>query len=264
MNLLPAQKRALMSKGYVRLPAVAGRARVDAALRQINRAIGRSSTYGRNEMQSSGADGVWEELSRHPDIESLFFATPVKSIVESLLGKHCIDPDLQRTALLRFPQAHGAVERTAFHIDGFEYGGGAGARAAPPQTHTLAVAVFLSDTRDEEAGGLGLIPQSHRALERHFRAHPEAVEAREMPSIRLAKPVRLRARPGDAYLYHHQVAHSAFAFRNLSPRIICAAVFWVKRVGHDAVWKETLTDLWGEWPGLRALSGSARRGRVRR
>lgn len=250
MNLTIAQKKRILKKGFVLIPGLVAAARVDAARREINRALGRSSSYGKEGPVEAADPDVWPGLQGSPAISSLFHGTPVKALVESLIGKGCIDADLQRTVLIRFPQQASARENTSFHIDGFEYGGGLDARNAPSHSHTIAVAVLLSDTRGEGAASLALIPGSHLRLAEYFRAHPEASRRRGMPELSLGAALSVKGRVGDVVLYHYQVAHSAFAFRNLSPDIHCAAVFWAKHVRHDERWSEAMSDLWLEWPGM--------------
>ncbi|NNN04467.1 MAG: hypothetical protein HKL90_01065 [Elusimicrobia bacterium] len=252
MKFTKAQKTAIRDKGFVRIPGLVSGPQIRRALREINKALGRSSSYGKDGMpREADCQGPWSELKYSPAISGLFLRSAVKAAVESLIGKGRLDADLQRDVLIRFPQEASGHERTSFHIDGFEYGGGLGARNARSHGHTIAAAVLLSDAPRGGMGNLTLIPGSHRVLEKYFQEHPEGVERLEMPSVGLGAPVSVTGMAGDVIFYHYQVAHSAFARKNLSHDIHYAAIFWAKRIGHEERWREALTNIWLEWPGMR-------------
>jgi hypothetical protein len=245
------QKQTMRHAGIVHLRRLVSTKLVEAARRDVNRAIGRSSSYGKEDASSDPQlRTLWPSLAAGPSVSALFYETPVKSIVEDLLGEGSLNEDLPRTVLLRFPQEPSARESTAYHVDGFEYQGGRDARQAPADSHTVAVAVLLTDVPRPMMGNLGLIPKSHHALARYIRARPEAADDRRMPPLALGTPVPVTGRAGDVVIYHHAIAHSAFAFRNLTADIHCAAIFWASRKSHDRLWREALADPWLEWPGM--------------
>jgi hypothetical protein len=75
--------------------------------------------------------------------------------------------------------------------------------------------------------------------------------AEGMPKLPLPTgPHQITGRAGDAVITHHQIVHSAAP--NASPHIRYAAIFRLRHALCEQVGKDAYTDIWREWPGVRA------------
>jgi ectoine hydroxylase-related dioxygenase (phytanoyl-CoA dioxygenase family) len=108
---------------------------------------------------------------------------------------------------------------------------------------------MLNDVHDDWAGNLAVWPGTHRLYEDYFRQHgPEAL-LNGMPPIQMPEPMMVKGNAGDIVMAHYQLAHTAAP--NVSPNVRYAIYFRLRRIHHDAQWKQAMTDIWLEWPGIR-------------
>ena len=242
MRLNPAQQTALVRDGFVPVPAVVPAARVAAALQAINHSIGEGLPP--DQVAVFRSRSFCPELQRAAVVRDLFDETPVRAIVEALLGR--IEPVRSGQIALAFPQMKPPPPPYP-HLDGLHTPTN-GVPAGEVRSFSLLVGVLLSDVTGPGAGNLTVWPGSHRLYESYFRDHGPRSLLEGMPPVPLPAPVEVTGGPGDVVLCHYQLAHAVGA--NTSPHVRYAVYFRVKSRGHDGRRGECLTDLWKEWPGL--------------
>ena len=257
MELTREQKEHLFEQGYVLAPNAVPRDQVNAALRAINHSLGEGMDPAN--MATLRSQSYCPELQQSPVITGLYNDTPVKSAVESLIGPGKVRPITSGQIALRFPIAPGtAPKQPVPHLDGM-YTPTNGVPKGRIMSFTMLVGVALSDVREPFAGNLTVWPGTHRLYERYFQEHgPEALLS-GMPDVPLPEPVHITANAGDAMLCHYGLAHTAAP--NASPHVRYAIYFRAFHVDHTQHWKQAMTDIWMEWPGLLPwLHGQVGRG----
>ena len=247
MELTLEQMQHLFEQGYVLIPGVIPRERVNAALRAINHSLGEGIDPAR--LTTFRAQSYAPELQRDPVITDLYNAMPVKDLVESLIGEGMVRPIGGGQIALRFPIAPGqSPAQPKPHLDGM-YTPTNGVPQGRIASFTMLIGVALSDVSEPFAGNLTVWPRTHHLYEKYFREHgPEAL-LHGMPPVLLPEPVHLTARAGDVMLCHYELAHTAAP--NISPHTRYASYFRASHGNHDQQWKEAMTDIWMEWPGAR-------------
>jgi hypothetical protein len=257
VKLAPAQERALVDEGYLLVPGIVTRERVEAALRVINRSLGEEG-IAKDTLWTMRAQTFCPELVSAPPILDLYRG-PVAALAESALGAGKVRPPATGQIALRFPQdlAPGQAPRDPYpHIDGMP----GPLNGVTPNTifhFTALAAVFLSDVEAPFRGNFTVWPGTHAALARRFAAHGTDELLSGFPPIDLPPARQLRARAGDALLAHYQLAHGAAA--NLGPHVRYAVFFRLFHDAHDPSSAATMLDPWREWEGLdRAALGNAR------
>lgn len=246
MQLREAEKRALRADGYLLVPDLVPRARVEAALRAINHSLGEQG-IPRDQLWTLRAQSFCPELVSAPPILDLYAATPLGALAEAALGAGNLAPPGAGQIALRFPQAIVEPRDPYPHIDGMP-GPLNGVEPGTVHHFTALAAVFLSDVPAPFCGNFTVWPGSHRVLEAHFRVHGTGELLHGFPPVPMPPPRQLQARAGDVLLAHYQLAHGAAA--NLSPYIRYAVFFRLSRRDHDPRSTTTMTDIWREWPGL--------------
>jgi hypothetical protein len=234
-------KRRLRRDGYVQVRRAIPRARLDAALRAINRSLGERGLPP-DRLREMRARSFCPELVSAPEILALYVAGA--GVVSSAIGR-VRAPDRAQIAL-RFPQSEPAPPVP--HIDGMSTPD----NGVPPGTlyhFTALLGVFLSDVAGPSAGNLVVWPGSHTLLEQHFRAHGPAAVADGFPSLALPAPRPLVARAGDIVLAHYALAHGVAS--NLGPNTRYAVFFRLFHHDHEKLGNRALSDLWIEWEGMR-------------
>ena len=120
---------------------------------------------------------------------------------------------------------------------------------------TMLVGIALSEVTTAYAGNLAVWPGTHRDFEKYFSENGTDLMTRgdavEMPPVEMPQPQQMIAQPGDAFLVHYQVAHTAAP--NVSPHPRYAIYFRLRHVDHQDQRVETLTDIWREWDGMREI-----------
>lgn len=254
MKLTADQGRALVDEGYLHLPGLVPRERVDAALAAINRSLGEEG-IAKDALWTMRAQTFCPELVSAPPIVDLYAATPLRAVAEAAIGAGRVRVPSTGQIALRFPQAapEGGPLPPHPHIDGMP--GPLNGVAAGTLYHFTALgAVFLSDVDLPFHGNFTVWPGTHQTLAHHFAAHGTSELLSGFPKIPLPPPRQLRARAGDALLAHYQLAHGVAA--NVGPHIRYAVFFRLSHVDHDPRAPAVLTDLWGEWSGLGKLRDS--------
>ena len=246
MKLTPVQERALVDEGYLLVPGLVSRERVDAALRAINHSLGEEG-IAKDALWTMRAQTFCPELVSAPPILDLYRATGLATLAEAAIGP--VRAPTTGQIALRFPQAlaEGLAPRDPYpHIDGMP----GPLNGVTPNTifHFTALgAVFLNDVEAPFRGNFTVWPGTHAALARHFAAHGTDGLLTGFPPIALPPPRQLRARAGDALLAHYQLAHGAAP--NVGPDVRYAVFFRLFHEAHDAGSTATMLDPWREWEG---------------
>ncbi len=250
MRLNEEQRRALLDDGYLLVPGLVPRARVDAALKAINHSLGEEG-IAKDQIWTLRAQTFCPELAAAPEILDLYRATPAAALAEAAIGAGQIVTPTTGQIALRFPQklAGSANPKLPYpHIDGMP-GPLNGVEAGTLYHFTALAGVFLSDVGAPFEGNFTVWPGSHRALEAYFRAHGTAELVRGFPPIEMPPARQLNARAGDVLLAHYQLAHNAAP--NVGPHVRYAVFFRLAHPNHDPTSTATLVDLWREWEGVR-------------
>ena len=242
MGLGWLQKRRLVRDGYLRVPGLVPRERVDSALALINRSLGERGLPP-DRLKELRARSYCPELVRAPEIQALYAETPARALAEAAIGP--VRPPEEGQIALRFPE--GQPREIFPHIDGM-YTPDNGVPAGTLVHFTALLGVFLSDVPGPQAGNLTVLPGSQRILEAHFRQHGTGALT-NLPPLGPCRPRPLLGRAGDVVLAHYALAHAAAA--NLSPHIRYAVFFRLYHADHERFGTGPLTDLWGQWQGLR-------------
>jgi hypothetical protein len=262
VTLTPAQARALVDEGYLVVPGLVARDRVDAALHAINHSLGEQGV-AKDALWTMRAQTFCPELVSAPPILDLYAATGLRALAEAAIGAGragSVRAPATGQIALRFPQAlaAGAAPRDPHpHIDGMP----GPLNGVTPSTifHFTALGgVFLNDVDEPFRGNFTVWPGTHLTLARHFAAHGTDSLLTGFPPVALPAPRQLRARAGDVLLAHYQLAHGVAA--NLGPHVRYAVFFRLFHDAHDGASTATMTDPWREWEGVRlgnpGLSGS--------
>jgi hypothetical protein len=233
-------KRRLLRDGYVQIRRAVPPARIDAALRAINRSLGERGLPP-DRLREMRARTYCPELISAPEILALYAAAA--GIVTSAVGRVRV-PDQAQIAL-RFPQ--GEPSPPVPHIDGIATADN-GVPAGTLYHFTALLGVFLSDVTGPSAGNLVVWPGSHTILEERFRALGPGAVAGGFPSLALPPPRPLVARAGDIVLAHYALAHGVAP--NLGSHTRYAVFFRLFHQDHEKVGERALSDLWMEWEGM--------------
>lgn len=247
MELSTEQKRHFVEHGYLPLPGIVPRERLDAALRAINASLGANGLD-----PTQGVRTHTPELTGTPPILDLLNATPLWDAAQGLIGRDKVRPVTDGQIALRFPTTQSPTPPHP-HLDGMHVPG----NGVPPgeiYNFTALVGIVLSDLPEPFAGNLTVWPGSHHLYERYFREHDPRSLRDGMPPIELPEPVQITGRAGDAVLCHYQLAHGIAG--NGSPHIRYGCYFRLSHVDHAAMKWNTMTDIWREWAGLRELTAS--------
>jgi hypothetical protein len=229
-------------RGFLLLPQVVPRAVVTAAARAIDELM---------EREPPGADvpgphNYFRAAAQAPEVAALLTGSPAFGLAETLTGTGTLEVPGQVQVALNippFPHRPGM-----HHIDGF-----------PPEpdgrpgTFTMLAGVLMSDQRGQDAGNLWVWPGTHLTHAEYFREHgPEAFfTAGGYPPIKLPEPEQVAGEAGDLLLAHYLLGHNIGG--NTWPAVRRAVYYRVKRAGHDARWREFLTDPWLDYDRVRAV-----------
>ncbi|SEO54600.1 hypothetical protein [Paenibacillus sp. OV219] len=248
MKLTHKQKLSMLNDGYIYVPGVIPKIMVDQAVKHINHAIGEGMPPER--MTTFRAQSYCPDLQDKSPITGLYNDTPVKSLVEDLLGEGMSLPVGGGQIALRFPSLQDPTTVARPHLDGM-YSPHNGVKEGTIGNFTMLVGVLLSPVRDDFAGNFTVWPGTHASYEQYFREHGAESLLGGMPPVALPEPVQTKGEPGDIFLVHYQLAHSVAA--NASPWPRYAIFFRVKHTEHGIDWKAPMTDIWLHWPGIREI-----------
>jgi hypothetical protein len=237
------QRRRLVRDGYLQLPGMVARGRLDAALAVINRSLGERGLPPER-LGEMRARTFCPELVSAPEILALYAETPARALAEAAIGRVRVPGEGQ--IALRFPAAHRRA--VVPHIDGM-YAPDNGVPAGTLMHFTALLGVFLSDVTGPDAGNFTVWPGSHQLLQTHFRQHGTAAISAEFPPLAPLQPRPLEARAGDVVLAHYALAHAASV--NLGPHVRYAVFFRLYHAEHQSAGTRPLTELWSQWDGVR-------------
>ncbi|QHW29860.1 hypothetical protein GZH47_02785 [Paenibacillus rhizovicinus] len=248
MKLTYEQKASMLKNGYIHVPGVIPKLMVDHAIRNINHSVGQGMDPA--QMPIYRAQSFCPELQGLPPITGLFNDTPVKSLVEDLIGEGNVQPAKYGQVALRFPSLQDPPGVARPHLDGM-YSPTNGVKEGTIGNFTMLVGVLLSPVREKHAGNFTVWPGTHTQYETYFREHgPEAL-LNGMPPVDMPEPIQTLGEPGDVFLVHYQLAHSVA--QNASPFPRYAIFFRVSHPEHKQDWKAPMKDIWMHWPGIRSI-----------
>jgi len=256
MILELAAKRRFVDQGFLVVPGVLARERVDDVLHAINHSLGEG--IPREELATYRAQSYCPELQDTELLRDLFDRSPAWECCEDLVGAGKLQPARRFQIALRFPLPQGTPAKpTNCHLDGI----GTGTNGIPAGTYRrffTGIAVFLlSDLPRDKMGNFTVIPGSHRAAAQLFQRRGHEILADGMPPWEefgdLPEPVAVTGRAGDLVIAHHLLLHAAG--QNLSPHIRYAAICRIRHVDVEEFAEEALVEPWHEWPGLREVVG---------
>jgi ectoine hydroxylase-related dioxygenase (phytanoyl-CoA dioxygenase family) len=191
------------------------------------------------------------KIKNAPVITDLFNKTPALALAESVIGEGNIKPVRGAQIALRFPTQQDPPSPPHPHLDGMHTPTN-GVPKGQILNFTMLLGVVLSDVSEPFAGNLAVWPGTHHTYEQYFQEHGWEALLNGMPPVTLPEPEQLTAQAGDVVLCHYQLAHGITP--NLSPHIRYAIYFRLHHVEHEAYGKQTMTDIWLEWPGLREIT----------
>lgn len=264
IRLTPAQKKFFREQGYLHLPRVVPRPRVDAALRVVNAALvgDGCAELCPGDPEPVGMSKAIGALRDAPEINALLRESPLAATAESLLGEIDWQANPRGWLVLRFPQLKRLEQEPRYHIDGVYTADHTSLsdiriRQGTVSTNSMKVTVYLNDVPREDSGNFALYPGSHLLMARHLREKGWETLLDGMPKLDYGRPpVQIRGRAGDAILCHYLLVHDGV--QNLSPHIRYAVFFDLAEKEHNARWKESLVDPWLEWPGLAPKRAGSR------
>jgi Phytanoyl-CoA dioxygenase (PhyH) len=233
------------ARGFLLLPGVVPPDVVDVAGRAIDELIEREPPGE----DARGPVSYFRAAAEVPEVAALFSGSLAFGLAERLTGTGTlVAPGQVQVALNIPPFPH---RPGMHHIDGF-----------PPEpdgrpgTFTMLAGVLMSDQRDPDSGNLWVWPGTHLTHAAYFREHgPEAFfAAGGYPPIALPGPEQVTGQAGDLLLAHYLLGHNIGG--NTSPAVRRAVYYRVKRAGHDACWREFLTNPWLDYDAVRAITAS--------
>ena len=252
MPLTSSQIRDFQRDGFLHLPGAVPGELISHAVQTINHKVG----------QGVPADELrqWQQQSFFPELQSqnvvtdLFNASGLRENLQQLMGENNVAPAKSAQLALRFPREPGAkIHAPGPHIDGVHTPNN-GVPKGTLASFSALVGVFLSDVAGENAGNFTVWPGSHLRMQDYFRQHgiESLLHESKAAPIEAGEPHQIRATAGDAVIAHYQLLHGVAP--NSAPWPRYATFFRVKHPDHEAHKLECLTDLWREWPGVRAVN----------
>jgi len=252
VDLTPKQKREFYELGYIALRGAIPRIMVDAARQVINHSLG-SEGMNKDDLPTFRAQSYCRDAQRHPAITNLFNRSPILPILESMFGEGNVMPAGAAQIALRFPgPLYSVPGEPGGHLDGLGSGSNGMERGVYRRGFTALAVCLLSDLPTTYSGNFTVWPRSHTFFESYFREHGHEVLAEGMPRVELPEPpLQITGEPGDVVLTHHQLVHTAAP--NGSCNIRYAAIFRARHKDYEEVGLDAYTDIWREWPGIRAV-----------
>jgi phytanoyl-CoA dioxygenase PhyH len=229
--------------GSLVVPAVVRDDAVDGLNAEVDRLVAASPPPAGH----VGQHFYWLRPPDAPALFSVFHETPIASLARALVepGELEIAFDQAQVALNIPPFSHRPGRP---HLDGYVEG------QREPGTFTMLVAVLLTDQDVENAGNLWVWPGTHRTHAAFFREHgPGAlVDTKGHPDIALPEPVQIVGRRGDVLFAHSLLGHNIGGNYEGDGEVRRALYWRVRRLGHEARWRECLQDELLEYDAVRA------------
>ncbi|MFC5648349.1 phytanoyl-CoA dioxygenase family protein [Paenibacillus solisilvae] len=248
MKLSYEQKQSMLEHGYVHVKDVIPKIMVDEALRHINHSVGEGMNPA--DLPIFRSQSFCPELQSTPPITDLFNRTPVKALVDDLIGADMTGHIGGGQVALRFPTLQDPPHRPGPHLDG-TYSPTNGVKEGTIANFTMLVGVLLSPVREANSGNFTVWPGTHQQYEQYFREHGPESLLKGLPKVEMPEPVQTMGEPGDVFLVHYQLAHGVAP--NTSPFPRYAIFFRVKHIHHNEDWKAPMTDIWLHWPGMKDI-----------
>ena len=254
MNLTPEQIAGFRDDGYLVLPGAVPDAQLRAARHAINHDLGERGMPV-DDLPTFRSRSYCPAVREHRALIEVFDRSATPAALEALLGPGNLQPVTQAQIALRFPEP-GPVDEADWrehgHLDGVGNGLNGMERGEFKRGFTCLAVTLLNDLSGPWNGNFTVWPGSHRTGEAFFKeATPEVLRAGS-PSYELPHPpVQICGKAGDVVLTHHQLWHGAAP--NYGPDIRYAAIFRPAHVDVPANGTATMTDIWREFPGVRAL-----------
>jgi hypothetical protein len=246
--LSDTQVASLHRDGYVHLPGAVPAGLVQQALAAINQSLGRGIDPAQLETYRSRS--FCPELQTAREITELLYGGAAWEVAESLAGPRRIKRPGRGQIALAFPTP-GPPGPAYPHLDGM-YSPTNGVPRGKVLSFTMLAGVMLSDVAAPSSGNLVVWPGTHHLYQDYFRQRGPRSLLEGMPDVPLPLPVPVTGRAGDAVLCHWQLAHGVGP--NTSPHIRYAVYFRLEHTDHARQRWECLTDIWREWPGMRAAA----------
>lgn len=250
-SLSEVHANSLRFDGYVKLDGVIPPGRVAAALRAINRSLGRGIDPA--DLPRFRASSYCPELQADPAITSLYDDTPLRRLAEAAIGAGRVEPVRSGQIALRFPEPTDDRPEPGAHIDGMYYPGNGVPEGLIDNFAALA-GVLLSDVPEPFCGNLTVWPGTHAANAAYFRERGPQSLLEGMPRVPMPPPRQITGRAGDVILAHYLLSHGAAA--NVWPHVRYAVYFRLRRADHERTRWASMTDEWVQWEGM---NGHARR-----
>jgi hypothetical protein len=242
------QKQEIFHNGYTVVRGAIPQVMVEAARRAINYSVGQGMNV--DEMTKFRAQSYCPEIKNTPVISDLFNKTPAFALAESLIGEGNFRPAGGGQIALRFPIMKDPPPRVGPHLDGFP----TPTNGVPEGTignFTALIGVLMSDLPEPNAGNFTVWPGTHRSTEKYFQERGADAFLEGFPKVELPQPVQITGKAGDLVFCHYQVGHGIAP--NVSPNIRYAIFFRLKHHAHDSHSKETLSNIWMDWPGMQEV-----------
>jgi len=253
MPLTSQQKRDFARQGFLHVPGMIPRDKIDEAMMHINHWLGHA--FDPSQIDTYTKQSYCPELREQPPIKNLMEDTAVYAAAEELTAPGSLKPTWRGQIALRFPKPGAQPKRMGGHIDGTP-GDNNGVPPGTIYSFTMLVGIALSDVDREWAGNFTVWPGSHLKLENWFKEHSlyDLLET-GLPKLDYGPPQQMQWKAGDVVFAHHQTVHGIAT--NLSPNIRYATFFRLHHVEHDALREEVVRDIWREYDGVRqAIAGA--------
>jgi hypothetical protein len=226
-SISAAQKQQLKENGYLLLPGLVPREKIDAALQTVNHAIGNCVSWAQRPERHADKDSrqLFPEHSKDPVFLDIANEAPVWPLVEELIGPRVSKMVLMQIAP-RFPNAPGTpAGKPHPHLDGF-------ASAGKIDPFTMLLGVLLSDVPQSDAGNFTVWPGTTARFAEYFRDKSDEQILQEwqtgvlrggVPPLELPEPVQITGKAGDVVIANYMLAHGVAT--NASPHIRQAIFF---------------------------------------
>jgi hypothetical protein len=245
------------TEGYVLVRRVVPEELLAAADAEIDRLMAEAKP---DEGDGGPGQSTWfPKRARLPRCDDLLTRSPALAIARELVAPNTID----HAAADGSPYDHTQVAITVPtwshipggpHIDGW----------TPGHSFTMLAGVLLTDQTGTQSGNLWVWPGSHLAHERLFRERGTDVLERSGvgghatlldPPLALRPGLPLTGSRGDLVLAHFLLGHNKGG--NTAGHVRRTIYYRLNVPGHVQRADETLTDLWLEYPRMKAVQRPA-------
>jgi hypothetical protein len=255
VELSDAQRAEFEREGYVVVPGVVDRPRIDDVLQLLNSWL--FSGFDSTQRLTYYAQSFAPELVTDPRILGLVTETGALDLAAALVGRPITVPERGQIAL-RFPVPPGNPPFVAgAHVDGVPTEFNAVPSDGRIHGFTVLAGLLLSDLPGPGQGNLTVWPRTHIAMAEWFREHGTTVEdpqsffrATEAVAAATSEPVMVTGHAGDLLLAHHLLAHANGA--HTGPHVRYEVFFRLSTDVRDQLGDDVLTDPWAEWMAIRS------------